>query len=300
MIAESEARFRALVQHATDIVIVLSPRAGHEYVSPSVTSVFASPRRCVGTGFLDYLDDDEIARASSSTRSCSPPRPDRDQRVPRAQPRGDSWHWIEATWTNQLDEPAVRRHRRQPPRDHRAQAPDEATEAETRVLEQILSGAPLADVARTLLEAVERYVPHSSAIVRLLDEESRTAHLRLGADAVGRLRARHRGAGRPRRHGRGAERPRDVGRRATSPRPAARPTLQELCRASGLRTLWSLPIRSPEGDEFLGVLGVYAQRPRSRTPTSANCSSARATCSRWRSTAPSAPASSATSRCTTP
>ena len=32
--------------------------------------------------------------------------------------------------------------------------------------------------------------------------------------------------------------------------------MQELCRASGLRTLWSLPIRSPEGDEFLGLLGV--------------------------------------------
>jgi len=263
VIAESEARFRALVQHATDIVIVLSPSGRVRYVSPSVTSVFGEREDAlVGTGFLDYLDDDGVAQGFELYQALLD-RPDVPVRTEFHvhNRNGDTWHWIEATWTNQLDEPAVRGivgNLREITERKRA---DEATDAETKVLEQILSGSPLADVAHTLLEAVERYVPHSAAIVRLLDEESGrltcVSAPTLSADYV---RAIEEQVDLQHMEEVLSAREMSVVRDVTA--TGSLPALQELCRASGLRTLWSLPIRSPEGDEFLGVLGVYPTEQR--------------------------------------
>jgi diguanylate cyclase (GGDEF)-like protein/PAS domain S-box-containing protein len=262
VIAESEARFRALVQHATDIVIVLTPDGHVTYVSPSVRSVFGQDQEMLlGTGLVDYLDDDGIAQGVEVFRRLveHPEEPVSSEFHVRNL-RGDTWHWIEATWTNQLDEPAVRGIVGNLREITDRKRSDEAAEAEARVLEQILAGAPISDVARTLLEAVERYVPHSGAIVRLLEAEHgrltcvsapslpadfvRALEEHVGVELLEEVLKSHEMSVIP-----------DV-TAAGSP-----PELYEMCRAAGLRTLWSLPIRSPERDEFLGVLGVYpAQR----------------------------------------
>lgn len=263
VIAESEARFRALVQHATDIVIVLSPSGRVTYVSPSVRSVFGENEDgLVGTGFLDYLDDEGIAQGAELYRQLveHPDAPVTTEFHVRNR-RGDSWHWIEATWTNQLDEPAVRGIVGNLREITERKRGDEASEAEAKVLEQILSGAPIADVARTLLEAVERYVPHSSAIVRLLDAE----HGRLTCVSAPSLPADYVRAIEEQVDLPHLEEVLSAHEMSVVPdvsESGSLPELQEMCRAAGLRTLWSLPIRSPEGDEFLGVLGVYPAQQR--------------------------------------
>ena len=263
VIAESEARFRALVQHATDIVIVLSPGGRVTYVSPSVRSVFGQGEdQLIGTGFLDYLDDDGIAQGIDLYQQllAQPDVPVATEFHVRNR-RGDSWHWIEATWTNQLDEPAVNGIVGNLREITERKRSDEATDAEGRVLEQILAGAPIPEVARTLLEAVERYVPQSAAIVRLLDVENGRLNCvsapSLSADYV-----------------RAIEEQVDLSQLeevlsahdlSVVPDVTATgslPELQDLCRATGLQTLWSLPIRSPEGNDFLGVLGVYPAQQR--------------------------------------
>ncbi|MFN8026141.1 MAG: EAL domain-containing protein [Acidimicrobiia bacterium] len=267
VLAESEARFRALVQHATDIVIVLSPDGRVTYVSPSVRSVFGEDESTlVGTGFLDYLDEEGVEQGIDLYRRllANPDTPVTTE-IHVRNPAQDTWHWIEATWTNQLDEPAVRGivgNLREITDRRRS---DEATEAEARVLEQILSGAPIADVARTLLEAVERYVPRSGAIVRLLDhEEGRLTCVSAPSLPNDYVRAIEEHVDLPH-----LEEVLSAHEMSIVPDVSAAgslPELQAMCRAAGLRTLWSLPIRSPEADEFLGVLGVYPAQAREPDP----------------------------------
>ena len=108
VLAESEARFRALVQHATDIVIVLSERGRGEYVSPAVDTVFGEP--------ADDLIGTQLRRLPRRRRRRPEPwrcttalieHPDEPIATEFHVSDGDGRRWIEATWTNQLHEPAV-------------------------------------------------------------------------------------------------------------------------------------------------------------------------------------------------
>ncbi len=48
VLGESEARFRALVQHASDIIMVLTPSGRVKYVSPAIDDVFGGRGDVVG------------------------------------------------------------------------------------------------------------------------------------------------------------------------------------------------------------------------------------------------------------
>jgi diguanylate cyclase (GGDEF)-like protein/PAS domain S-box-containing protein len=260
VIAGREARFRALVQHANDIVIVMSADGHVDYVSPSVAAILVPPEQMVGTRLSDWFDADvvEAGRDVYAQLLADPARP-----VVNEFPVGsdERRHWIEATWTNQLAEPAVVgivgnlrdvTERRQA---------DQLSDAETRVLEQILTGAPIAEVARTLLETVERCVPDSMAIVRLLDADTgqlvcasapslpadyvRAVEQEVDLDTLARVVSTSELSVIP-----------DVGA------IEVRPDLARLCRETGVTTLWSLPVRTPDDQDFLGLLGVYLSRRR--------------------------------------
>ena len=96
----------------------------------------------IGTSFVDYLDDDGIAQSMAlHDRLIEHP----DEPVPTEFNvlDGDGWRWIEATWTNQLHEPAVSGfvgNLRDITDRKRANA---FGSDETRVFELILSGAPV-------------------------------------------------------------------------------------------------------------------------------------------------------------
>ena len=115
VLGASEARFRALVQHATDIVMVLDERGEVTYVSPAVDTVFGRPAdELIGSSFVDYLDAarhrPEPGALPDARRPPGRTGPHRVRRARRRQPavdRGD------------VDQPAPRArgpgHRRQPP-----------------------------------------------------------------------------------------------------------------------------------------------------------------------------------------
>jgi diguanylate cyclase (GGDEF)-like protein/PAS domain S-box-containing protein len=263
-IAESEAHFRALVQHANDIVVVLGLRGIIEYVTPSAARVFGPPEQLLGTRFSVWLDDDVIAAGYALYEEllAHPERAIVNEFPVR---NGEARFWLEATWTNQLGVPAVRGivgNLRDVTEHKRA---DELSDAETRVLEQILTGEPIADVARTLLETVERCIPDAMAIARLLSSESGRLECisapTLPADFV-----------------RGIDEEVDV---ETMVRTAsaedlrvareldARPTMpaiERLSRERGVRSLWSMPVRTPDGGDLLGTLGVYLKESRDPMP----------------------------------
>jgi diguanylate cyclase (GGDEF)-like protein/PAS domain S-box-containing protein len=265
VLGESEARFRALVQHATDIIAVVTPTGRLKYVSPAVDGIFPGfADQLVGSSFTDYLDGDGIEQCHELYRSLVA-HPDRPVGTEFRVFDGTSWRWVEGTWTNQLDEPAVLGivgNLREVSDRKRAAA---FLEAETRVLELILSGAPVPDTLLTLVHALEAYVPDGVGSVRLLDPERGTlesvAAPSLPSEyvrAVGEqttiedVEAAFRATG--------LRITRDI---ATD---GAQPALAALCVAYGLRGLWSVPVRTPEGGEFLGVLAFFVRTIRDPRP----------------------------------
>jgi len=260
-IGESEARFRALVQHATDVVIVLDDHGVVTYISPAIDSVFGKRAESLaGTSFVDYLDEAGIAESLELYQTLLD-HPDEPVPTEFRAFDGEDWRWIEATWTNQLHEPAVRGivgNLRDITDRRRANA---FGTAETRVLELILSGAPVPETLTTIVRALETYIPDGLGSIRLLDAERTTlecvaapnlppeyveavtAHTTVG-DIEAFLSATETRVLRDIEH------------------DGARAELNELCLANGLRGIWSAPIRSPDGSEFLGLFAFFVRNVR--------------------------------------
>ncbi|MGH7628073.1 MAG: putative bifunctional diguanylate cyclase/phosphodiesterase [Gemmatimonadales bacterium] len=108
-VRQNEARFRALVQHSSDVIIVIRPDGSIRFVSPSATRVLRyEPRTVQGRSIADLLhtDDVEPARAfiaeAARTPGVGAPVEWRFR-----QPDGSALH-AEIIATNLLDEPTVR------------------------------------------------------------------------------------------------------------------------------------------------------------------------------------------------
>ena len=74
VLAESEERFRALVQHAADVIVVFDRRGTITYLSPSASTTFGmDPDALTGQRFERFLDEAGTAqaRASSGSSCCS-------------------------------------------------------------------------------------------------------------------------------------------------------------------------------------------------------------------------------------
>ena len=129
------------------------------------------------------------------------------------------------------------------------------------MLELVLSGAPVPETLTVILEAVEDYVPDGVGSIRLYDPDEGTlvcvAAPTLPDDyvrAVSELTTIE-----------------DVeaafgatGLRVTPDieHDGARPAVADLCVSHGLRGLWSMPIRTPDGSDFLGVFSFFLRNVR--------------------------------------
>ncbi len=261
VLAESEARFRALVQHAASIITVVTPDGRIAYMSPSVDTFFDTPHEdLVGTSFADLLDADGVTQALELYDTLVE-HPDQPVTTEFHVFDGRSWRWVEATWTNQLDEPAVRGvvgNLREITQRKRAAA---FADAETRVLELILSGAPVPETLTVLVAALEEYVPDGVGSVRLLDPETgaleAAAAPSLAFDYVQAIRE-HTSV----EHIRAALSTTDLHIMRDLAAEGSNAAATELCLANGLRGLWSIPIRTPDNTEFLGLLTLFIRNVR--------------------------------------
>lgn len=108
--SETEARFSALVQHSSDVILVLDPDTTIQYASPSVELVLSyQASELVGRRLTDYIpvDDRELLRpvmAGRPSRSSDPP----DALEFRVRHADGRWLATESSVTNLLDNPAVR------------------------------------------------------------------------------------------------------------------------------------------------------------------------------------------------
>ena len=106
---ESARRFRALIEHAYDVVLLLDRDGAILYASPSVERVLGyPPRELVGRSSFDFVHPDqaEEARNRSVQGQRRPGSVYASERLVRH--KHGNWIWTEGTETNLLDEPSVR------------------------------------------------------------------------------------------------------------------------------------------------------------------------------------------------
>ncbi|MEX1006938.1 MAG: EAL domain-containing protein [Acidimicrobiia bacterium] len=268
VLTDSEARFRAFVQHSTDVVGVIDVSGTITYVSPSVMDVFGyEPDQMVGHKVVEFVHPDDVDETVLAITALAD-RPLESELVEFRCRHGDgAWRWTQATCTNQMYEPVVRGivgNLRDITERRRA---DALGAAETDVLQRILGGAPIPETLRVVLEAVEEYLGDASATIRLLDAETGelqrvaapslspafidTIDDRLAAqvgDAEEAYNARFEPLVIP-----------DIDDELRFPHIQP---LRELTRAEGFRAFWSLPIRTPDDERLLGMLAIYVRTAR--------------------------------------
>ncbi len=104
----SEERFRALVQHAADVILVLEPDGTVRHVSPAVQTVLGyEPDRLVGTRGWGLVHEGDAQSAQVFHAELLEQRGSRSVEL-RWQHRDGSWRWLEVKGTNLLHQAGVR------------------------------------------------------------------------------------------------------------------------------------------------------------------------------------------------
>ena len=117
-VKESEARFRALVQHSSDVITIVDSDSTIRYVSPSVATVFGyDARAIVDKRLTDFVHPDDVLGAlhfvNEIATSRKVPGDGNSARTPtltrewRLQHANGSWLTVDTVGTNLLEEPMV-------------------------------------------------------------------------------------------------------------------------------------------------------------------------------------------------
>ncbi len=102
-------RFQAMIEHASDAVIIANPRTGEAlYASPSVARVVGSPpAEVIGGTSREFFHPEDRERERKLLRGVME-RPGAVATTEiRVRHKDGSWVWVEATFSNLVDDPAV-------------------------------------------------------------------------------------------------------------------------------------------------------------------------------------------------
>lgn len=107
--AESEARFSALVQHSSDVILVLDPDTTIQYVSPSVRRVLGHlEAQLTGRRLFELIEDsDRLAALKAITRLAAGAPLGSDLLEFRVRNSDGTWVDVETLVTNLLETPGV-------------------------------------------------------------------------------------------------------------------------------------------------------------------------------------------------
>ena len=108
-LGESERRFRALAQNASDVVAILDADGVILYESPSVERALGyRPEDLVGESVFEYVHPDDLERVSGSFVQILE-NPNNTQRLElRFRHMDGSWRWLESVGSDLRHEPAVK------------------------------------------------------------------------------------------------------------------------------------------------------------------------------------------------
>jgi diguanylate cyclase (GGDEF)-like protein/PAS domain S-box-containing protein len=107
-LSRSEARFRSLVQNASDVIIVVDANANILYESPAVERVLGyRPQDRVGTNALATIHAEEAPRVTEILSYVAQNQGEFRTLEFRVKHANDTWRWIEVTVSNRLHDPSV-------------------------------------------------------------------------------------------------------------------------------------------------------------------------------------------------
>ncbi len=107
-LSRSEARFRSLVQNASDGIIVVDTNGIIAYESPAVKRILGyEPEERVGTSALSTIHAEDAARASEILSQVREHAGAFRTLEFRSRHADGSWRWIEVTATNLLHDPSI-------------------------------------------------------------------------------------------------------------------------------------------------------------------------------------------------
>jgi diguanylate cyclase (GGDEF)-like protein/PAS domain S-box-containing protein len=107
-LGQSEARFRALVQQATDLVTICDAAGVVRYMSPSVSRILGfTPEEMLGVSSFSFLHPEDLARISQGFVSKTEVDDTNPPVVMRLRHQDGSWRWLQATITNMQDNPVI-------------------------------------------------------------------------------------------------------------------------------------------------------------------------------------------------
>ena len=105
---QSEARFRSLVQHASDVITVIDARGEVGYQSPSTFAVFGyEPDEIEGPVPTELIHDEDIDRAVAAAEELMDNPGSTISVEGKVRSRTGGWRHVEAIATNLLHDPAV-------------------------------------------------------------------------------------------------------------------------------------------------------------------------------------------------
>jgi diguanylate cyclase (GGDEF)-like protein/PAS domain S-box-containing protein len=253
-VAAAEARFRTLVQHAADGIIILDRDARCQYVSPSyerLTGHVAST--LVGNDLRQYVHPQDAARIGVAWARMLEVPSETTHSLVRARHADGRWHWQESSISNRLDDPTISGIILNVRDVTERKALDDLLAEESRILEMIAWGERLETVLDRVAQLTAVYAEARYCLIRLLEGAELRVVAAPGFPADAYTRIASLPIDSPLTSGRAAK-TRDevfVDYSATGPDAEAVPAV---ATDLGIRSTWSVPIELPNRDTVAGTL----------------------------------------------
>ncbi|MEO6629759.1 MAG: EAL domain-containing protein [Aquihabitans sp.] len=260
----AEARFRALVQFSSDVVVVVDPRGMVTYASPSVERILGVANTGDDFNVFDLVhpDDVSLARHNLGLAVADPERMQGSPTELRIRTGDGEWRLLEVLGQNLVNDPDVGGivFNGRDVTDRRW-AEDLVTE-QADVLEGIARGLPIDSTLNRVVAMIERRVPGAVASVASLRDDGWMVHPwapNFPPDLTRRFDD-HPADSSLARALRQIE-PMLFADVATDPRWD---DLSEAVTAAGFRSCWCFPMLVPGGDHQVGMITVL--HPDARLP----------------------------------
>ncbi len=107
-VQSSEARFRSLVQNASDVIAILDAEGSRRYVSPGIERALGyTPDELIGANVFDLIHQDDLPRTRRLFAELLEQVGGTSQAELRLRHRDGSWRWFDVVGTNLLANPNV-------------------------------------------------------------------------------------------------------------------------------------------------------------------------------------------------
>ncbi len=107
-VRSSEARFRSLVQNASDVIAIVDADGTRRYVSPGIERALGyAPEVLVGANVFDLIHPDDLPRTRRLFAELLERAGASSQAELRLRHRDGSWRWLDVVGTNLLANPSV-------------------------------------------------------------------------------------------------------------------------------------------------------------------------------------------------